>query len=480
MRKVFVFALLVVISISMLAHAEAMGEIVLYEGTDSITGIWKLITSVLTSCAGGEFDPALIQDGSYFTVDFVGTPGQVYLSLSDWTGKSWSQVNAPERCVTEGEIHTATFTYAQCLKAYGDEDFSDVDVIGIGSANAEGDTKVLRIVWHGETPIDPLRGSNAVMISRSAMQSDVANGMLTALFTKHVGGEFDAAQINEGSRFFVEYAGPKDGVYLAFASHSGPLGWARIDPDETIDLGKGRMGAWFDCASISRAWGTNFARLDQINVLAAVDGPVKFYRFAYLPGEGVAVDPSDGRWDRPDTGIAFIGDSICQYTLHGFGDWNTILGRKDCVNYGIGGQTTAHCLARIDELAGKNYHTVVFLCGINDIGQGYTKEEIVANYAAMVEAIRAKNPACQFILLSVLPTTDAYYRGYQDRIVMLNKAYQAFAKKTEGVTFVDTYSHFTSAPYEYAYPELLMDGLHPNAAGYQVIAEVLSSALPAE
>jgi len=48
------------------------------------------------------------------------------------------------------------------------------------------------------------------------------------------------------------------------------------------------------------------------------------------------------------------------------------------------------------------------------------------------------------------------------------------------VTFVDVYSSFTPKTGEYAYPELLSDGLHPNAAGYKVMAEILTPYLPAE
>ena len=76
------------------------------------------------------------------------------------------------------------------------------------------------------------------------------------------------------------------------------------------------------------------------------------HKLAYFAGTGDVVDTSGGRWDRPDTGIAFIGDSICQNAKLLYGDWNTILGRSDCANYGIGGQTTLECRARIGGAGG--------------------------------------------------------------------------------------------------------------------------------
>jgi len=57
---------------------------------------------------------------------------------------------------------------------------------------------------------------------------------------------------------------------------------------------------------------------------------------------------------------------------------------------------------------------------------------------------------------------------------------QDYAAKNDGVTFVDVYSSFTSAAGEYAYAELLSDGLHPNQAGYAKMAEILNPYLAAE
>ena len=263
-------------------------------------------------------------------------------------------------------------------------------------------------------------------------------------------------------------------MYLALSSHSGATQWAKVNASETVEVSEGRYGAYFDESTMAMAFGSNFARLDQISVYSSGKQPVTLHKLAYFAGTGDVVDTSDGRWDRPDTGIAFIGDSICQNAKLLYGDWNTILGRSDCANYGIGGQTTLECRARIGELAARNYRQIVFICGINDIGHGYTKEEIVQNYAAMIETVQASNPDCQFVILSTLPTTSAFYSGQQGKITLLNLAFKRFANKTPNVTFVDAYSAFCPKAGEYAYPELLSDGLHPNAEGYSKIAEMLT------
>lgn len=471
-------AMLVLFGAALAEGADALVETVIYDGEASVSAAWTLAASVNTTNANGSFDASQITADGYFTVEYTGPLKAVYLAFSDWQTGTWASVNVPSTCTSEGGLCTATFTFNQCYIQYGSKDFSAVDQICVGTNAAAGNTTIRRIIWHGKPLSDDL-GADAVLFSGS-VDSNAANSNMTYVFTSHVGGSFDAAQINEGSRFYVEYSGQKNGVYLALSSHSGATQWTRVNADETVQLESGRYASWFSYANFAKAWGTNFARLDQLNVFSATAAPVTLHRLAYFAGKGSPVDPGDGRWDRPDTGIAFIGDSICQNALLIYGDWNRILGRSDCCNFGIGAQTTVECRARIGELAARDFSMVVFICGINDIGRGYTKEEIVANFDAMITEIRAQNPDCEFLLVSVLPTTDAFYAGQQSKINLLNMAYKRYASKTKGVTYVDVYSAFTSKTGEYAYPELLSDGLHPNQAGYAKMAEILEKYLPAQ
>ncbi len=477
MKKFALLLVALLLALPALAEEDALVETVLFDGNASVEGNWELAAAVNTTNANGDFDPSLITDGGYFTVEYTGSIKAVYLAFSEWDSGTWASVNVPSGCVSDGNRHTVTFTFDQCYIQYGSKDFSAVDQICVGSTTAAKGTTIHRIVWHGRPLVDDL-GADAVLYRGNAT-AKAANANMAFVFTKHVGGDFDATAINEGSRFYVEHSGQKNGLYLAFSSHSGANHWVRVNADETVDLGNGRYASYFDYANFSRAWGTNFARLDQLTVFSTTAREVTLHRIAYFAGTGDPVDTSDGRWDRPDTGIAFIGDSICQNAQLIYGDWNKILGRTDCSNFGIGGQTTVECRARIGELAARDYQMVVFICGINDIGHGYTKEEIVANFDAMIQEIRMKNPDCEFLLVSVLPTTSAFYAGQQGKINLLNLAYKRYASKTEGVTFVNAYKEFTPKTGEYAYPELLSDGLHPNEKGYAKLAEVLLPYLPA-
>lgn len=249
-------------------------------------------------------------------------------------------------------------------------------------------------------------------------------------------------------------------------------------PDETGVNGSGRYYSIFHYDNFAQAFGTNFARLDQIQAYCHSKGEVTLKRIAYFAGEGAPVDNSDGTWDRPETGIAFIGDSIIQNplvdTTHLNGvDWNGILGRTDCVNYGIGGQTTKECAARIEELAKKNYSKVVMLCGINDIGRGMNEEQIIVNYNTMFEVLKRKDPDVQILIISVLPTTPAFYKDSQEKIIELNTALKELAENTDNVTFVDCYSAFVGED-GYCRDGITFDGLHPNLDGYAILARILN------
>ncbi len=297
---------------------------------------------------------------------------------------------------------------------------------------------------------------------------------LTHAFTAHVGGQYDAAKINVDSYFEAEYKGAEDGVFIALSSASGATQWATVyaakcEPGEE----EGTFISTFLYEDVAKAFGENFARLDTIYVYTNVTDSITLNKLAYFTGEGEPVDTSDGSWDNEKEGIAFIGDSIVQNPIYFYGDWNEILGRTDCVNYGIGGQTTKEVEARIGEVSNGNYDKTVILCGINDLGRGSMLYVTIANYRSMFEKLHNGNPSMEIIVLSVLPTTDAFFRDNQSSISYMNAALANMIKEFDYVTFVDCYSSFITDS-GYANADYLSDGLHPNEKGYAVIAEILA------
>ncbi len=300
---------------------------------------------------------------------------------------------------------------------------------------------------------------------------------LTYFFTEHVGGKFDGAAMNEGSYFRVEAGtelqGEEASVYLAFASASGGPQWKAIYPDEITRLENGNQSMVFLYENFVQAYGRDFTRLDIIHVYSNTSGAVKLKELSYIPGTGEPADTGDGTWDRALTGIAFIGDSIVQNPLFQYGDWNTVLGREDCVNYGIGAQTTTEVAARWGDLLKGNYEKIVILCGINDLGRGRQLFSTIKNYREMFESTHEAYPETRIFVISVLPTTDAFFKDQQNSIIYMNAALKNMIKEYDYVKFVDCYSAFVGED-GYCNPDYVSDGLHPNKEGYEVIAGVLT------
>ena len=95
-RILLVMALLLLCTLP--AHAEeadSLQETVLFDGAGTVTGNWELAVAVNTSSANGSFDPSLISEDGYFTVEYTGSMKAVYLAFSEWNSGTWASVNVP-------------------------------------------------------------------------------------------------------------------------------------------------------------------------------------------------------------------------------------------------------------------------------------------------------------------------------------------------------------------------------------------------
>jgi len=472
--------LLILVLALILCTALACAEETVYSGSATIPNAWTLGVQSFTTNAGGSFDPSLITEGGSFTVTYTGTSGAVYLAIARWSDNVWAQADGPASTEAQGDGWISTFTWEQLLAAYGTDDFSEANAVCVGSAQSEEPITVTNITWHpapgaevAEAPAADDQAVESVTLFRGSMKGSGKDAWMTCIYTVHAGGEWDASAVTEGSAFTVSYKGPENGIKLVLGSISGGKSWAPLTPSATEISESGVRTDTYSWNAIRAAYGTEFDLLDEVVVWSNADS-VTLRRIDYLPGGGEPVATGNGAWKVGGSGVAVIGDSIVQNAAN-FGNWATIIGRSDCDNYGIGGQTTRHCLARIQAVAEKDYETVVFLVGINDIG-GIPADETIANIKAMAGAVKEQNADCAFIVISVLPTTPAYYSNMQSKIVTVNEGLQSWAAADVAVTYADCYSLFLGDD-GYCKPELVSDGLHPNKAGYDVISTVLKPML---
>jgi lysophospholipase L1-like esterase len=180
--------------------------------------------------------------------------------------------------------------------------------------------------------------------------------------------------------------------------------------------------------------------------------------------------------------VVFMGDSITDGWGRGqFTQSAPFFPGKPYVNRGISGQVTAQMLLRFypDAIALKP-KAVVFLAGTNDIGGNIgpvSDQSIQENLMAMVDMLRANN--IKVVLGSVLPVCD-YHRPQTaqrppERILAINRWLKEYATQIHAV-YLDYFSA-TVDDKGFFKAEMTNDGLHPNAAGYAVMAPLAEKAI---
>lgn len=175
--------------------------------------------------------------------------------------------------------------------------------------------------------------------------------------------------------------------------------------------------------------------------------------------------------------IVFMGNSITEGWAHadpGF------FANKPYINRGIGGQTTPQMLVRFrQDVIQLKPKVVVILAGTNDIAGNTgpsTLEQIMDNIASMAELAQAHQIAV--VLSSILPVYDYPWRpGLEpaEKIVRLNAMIKAYAKE-HGCIYLDYFSAMADERNGLR-TGLGDDGVHPNLAGYKIMAPLAEQAI---
>jgi acyl-CoA thioesterase I len=186
------------------------------------------------------------------------------------------------------------------------------------------------------------------------------------------------------------------------------------------------------------------------------------------------------RLAQPNSGeqrVVFMGDSVTD-------GWVRIapaffMGRP-YVGRGISAQTTRQMLARFEQdVLDLQPAVVVILAGTNDIAGNagpYDPAATRANLSAMCELARAQGIGV--VLSSVLPAADYPWRpglAPAPKIVALNAYIAELAART-GTVYLDYYSAMADARGGLR-AELSPDGVHPNEAGYAIMAPLAEKAI---
>jgi lysophospholipase L1-like esterase len=182
--------------------------------------------------------------------------------------------------------------------------------------------------------------------------------------------------------------------------------------------------------------------------------------------------------------VVFMGDSITDmWPQPRFGEF---FPGKNYVGRGISAQTTPQMLIRMrPDVVALKPKAVVILAGTNDIAGNtgpMTDQEIEGNLASMAELATANN--IKVIFTSVLPTSSYHVapNGVPQttqrplaRIQAINSWMKKYAAEHKQL-YVDYYSAMIDAE-GMLRTELSNDDLHPNKAGYDIMAPLVEQAI---
>ena len=184
---------------------------------------------------------------------------------------------------------------------------------------------------------------------------------------------------------------------------------------------------------------------------------------------------ADRRLGPPPPGVkrvVFLGDSITA-------GWNLarFFPGKPYINRGISGQTSSQILLRFhQDVVDLHPKAVVILAGTNDLAGNAGPEtlgQIEGNLASMAQLGQANHIAV--VLCSLLPTLHYWWHPQVPdpaaRIVALNRWLKAYAARHHEV-YVNYYRAMKT-PAGALQPRLTIDGVHPSAAGYAVMARLV-------
>lgn len=177
-----------------------------------------------------------------------------------------------------------------------------------------------------------------------------------------------------------------------------------------------------------------------------------------------------------------VGDSITMGWRYPAADrwsggkevWDRHFGTLATLNLGMSGDRTEHLLWRMQDggqADGWKAKTIFVMIGINNAGKGTVPDTVAEGAAAVVDALKAKHPESRIVVFGALPCARkmAWVKAYNE----------ALAASLRGrAVFADVNARFAHADGTIA-SELFRDGLHPNPAGYEVLAAEIERLLKA-
>ena len=169
-------------------------------------------------------------------------------------------------------------------------------------------------------------------------------------------------------------------------------------------------------------------------------------------------------------GVVLIGSSSIRNWTNVAADFPGV----PILNRGFGGSTLADVVHFEDRIALRyRPHLVVLYAGDNDLAQGRTPEQVLADYRLFAARLRAALPTARLAFVSIKPSPSR--RAFLDLAREANRRIGAEIAHDSLATYVDVFTPMLNAAGQ-PRPELfLADSLHMNRTGYLLWRSLLQS-----
>ncbi len=224
------------------------------------------------------------------------------------------------------------------------------------------------------------------------------------------------------------------------------------------------------------------AVLSSVSLLIAADASSSGTRSAAQPDNSPPAKSPSARWEReiqayeaadkkhppPQAAILFIGSSnirVWQSLPRDFPD-------QKVINRGFGGSEIADSVYFADRIViPYKPRLIVMQAGGNDVNNGKSPEQLLADFKAFVTKVHAKLPDTRIAYLGMNPSPARWsQRENEQRGNALIKAYTAADKSLDYIDFWNVLLGPNGKPREDLFNR---DRLHNNAAGYELRADAV-------
>ncbi len=174
--------------------------------------------------------------------------------------------------------------------------------------------------------------------------------------------------------------------------------------------------------------------------------------------------PKIANYPSSNTGVVAFGDSLI-YGTGGSNSGGFVKMISDdlnlpITNLGVVGNTTQDALKRINEVVKLKPKVTIILLGGNDFLKGVPQNETFKNLGTIIEKIQSTGSVVLLVGLEPLVSTNHERESFDE----LAKIYKT--------AYVPDILHGI-----YGHPDLMSDNLHPNDAGYRLMANKIKSEL---